>query len=200
VIENGTAAFDLRLIEAAQSCGWPFRDQPCRYCRSQFTHDFGVVAALWPSHSPGTLQTSRTDRACHYRHRAAVGRCGIGSSRMLTVPSLRYGFGKISSTLPRRPLVWLLSLALRTRKEFFLGVSRLIPKAPTLPPQQQASSDPPTRLSHFPFVSSVVVAGHPQSTLGTTTLLRSRRSAGKARLLSQPSNGGAFPSRHVSYQ
>ncbi|MDM9624663.1 carbohydrate ABC transporter permease [Rhizobium sp. S152] len=30
------------------------------------------------------------------------------------------------------PLVWLLSLALRTRKEVFLGVSRLIPKSPTL--------------------------------------------------------------------
>ncbi|WP_160003359.1 carbohydrate ABC transporter permease [Rhizobium sp. 18055] len=30
------------------------------------------------------------------------------------------------------PLLWLLSLALRTRKEVFLGVSRLIPKAPTL--------------------------------------------------------------------
>ncbi|SIQ86578.1 carbohydrate ABC transporter membrane protein 2, CUT1 family [Rhizobium sp. RU35A] len=30
------------------------------------------------------------------------------------------------------PLLWLLSLALRTRKEVFLGVSRFIPKAPTL--------------------------------------------------------------------
>jgi multiple sugar transport system permease protein len=30
------------------------------------------------------------------------------------------------------PLLWLLSLALRTRKEVFLGVSRLISKAPTL--------------------------------------------------------------------
>ncbi len=30
------------------------------------------------------------------------------------------------------PLVWLLSLALRTRKEVFLGVSRLFPKSPTL--------------------------------------------------------------------
>ncbi len=30
------------------------------------------------------------------------------------------------------PLVWLLSLAMRTRKEVFLGVSRLIPKSPTL--------------------------------------------------------------------
>ena len=30
------------------------------------------------------------------------------------------------------PLLWLLSLALRTRREVFLGVSRFIPKAPTL--------------------------------------------------------------------
>ncbi|OWW04074.1 ABC transporter permease [Rhizobium sp. R72] len=30
------------------------------------------------------------------------------------------------------PLLWLLSLALRTRKEVFLGVSRFIPKTPTL--------------------------------------------------------------------
>ncbi|HBF31428.1 carbohydrate ABC transporter permease [Rhizobium sp.] len=45
---------------------------------------------------------------------------------------LSYIFMAITFTFFAWPLLWLLSLALRTRKEVFLGVSRFIPKAPTL--------------------------------------------------------------------
>ncbi|MCX5478922.1 carbohydrate ABC transporter permease [Kaistia geumhonensis] len=40
------------------------------------------------------------------------------------------------------PLLWLLSLALRTRQEVFLGASRFIPKRPTLGNFEQILSDP----------------------------------------------------------
>jgi len=40
------------------------------------------------------------------------------------------------------PLLWLLSLALRTRQEVFLGASRFIPKRPTLANFEQILSDP----------------------------------------------------------
>jgi multiple sugar transport system permease protein len=46
--------------------------------------------------------------------------------------ALSYLFLAITFLFFAWPLLWLLSLALRTRKEIFLGVSRLIPKAPTL--------------------------------------------------------------------
>jgi multiple sugar transport system permease protein len=45
---------------------------------------------------------------------------------------LSYIFMAITFAFFAWPLLWLLSLALRTRKEVFLGVSRFIPKAPTL--------------------------------------------------------------------
>ncbi len=40
------------------------------------------------------------------------------------------------------PLLWLLSLSLRTRQEVFLGASRFIPKRPTLANFEQILSDP----------------------------------------------------------
>lgn len=46
--------------------------------------------------------------------------------------ALSYIFMAITFAFFAWPLLWLLSLALRTRKEVFLGVSRFIPKAPTL--------------------------------------------------------------------
>ncbi|MGV2129880.1 carbohydrate ABC transporter permease [Agrobacterium vitis] len=46
--------------------------------------------------------------------------------------ALSYLFMVITFAFFAWPLLWLLSLALRTRKEVFLGVSRFIPKAPTL--------------------------------------------------------------------
>ncbi|KAA3509785.1 ABC transporter permease subunit [Agrobacterium vitis] len=46
--------------------------------------------------------------------------------------ALSYLFMAITFAFFAWPLLWLLSLALRTRKEVFLGVSRFIPKAPTL--------------------------------------------------------------------
>lgn len=45
---------------------------------------------------------------------------------------LSYLFMLVTFAFFAWPLLWLLSLALRTRKEVFLGVSRFIPKAPTL--------------------------------------------------------------------
>ncbi|ACM40002.1 MULTISPECIES: carbohydrate ABC transporter permease [Rhizobium/Agrobacterium group] len=45
---------------------------------------------------------------------------------------LSYIFMAITFAFFAWPLLWLLSLALRTRKEVFLGVTRFIPKAPTL--------------------------------------------------------------------
>lgn len=45
---------------------------------------------------------------------------------------LSYVFMLVTFAFFAWPLLWLLSLALRTRKEVFLGVSRFIPKAPTL--------------------------------------------------------------------
>ncbi|MGV1952632.1 carbohydrate ABC transporter permease [Agrobacterium vitis] len=45
---------------------------------------------------------------------------------------LSYLFMVITFAFFAWPLLWLLSLALRTRKEVFLGVTRFIPKAPTL--------------------------------------------------------------------
>ncbi|MCF1483913.1 MULTISPECIES: carbohydrate ABC transporter permease [Rhizobium/Agrobacterium group] len=46
--------------------------------------------------------------------------------------ALSYLFMVITFAFFAWPLLWLLSLALRTRKEVFLGVTRFIPKAPTL--------------------------------------------------------------------
>ncbi|MGV2105997.1 carbohydrate ABC transporter permease [Agrobacterium vitis] len=46
--------------------------------------------------------------------------------------ALSYLFMAITFAFFAWPLLWLLSLALRTRKEVFLGVTRFIPKAPTL--------------------------------------------------------------------
>ncbi|WP_429932834.1 carbohydrate ABC transporter permease [Agrobacterium vitis] len=46
--------------------------------------------------------------------------------------ALSYIFMVITFAFFAWPLLWLLSLALRTRKEVFLGVTRFIPKAPTL--------------------------------------------------------------------
>jgi multiple sugar transport system permease protein len=46
--------------------------------------------------------------------------------------ALSYLFMLVTFAFFAWPLLWLLSLALRTRKEVFLGVSRFIPKAPTL--------------------------------------------------------------------
>lgn len=45
---------------------------------------------------------------------------------------LSYLFMLVTFAFFAWPLLWLLSLALRTRKEVFLGVTRFIPKAPTL--------------------------------------------------------------------
>lgn len=45
---------------------------------------------------------------------------------------LSYLFMLVTFAFFAWPLLWLLSLALRTRKEVFLGVSRFIPKTPTL--------------------------------------------------------------------
>lgn len=46
--------------------------------------------------------------------------------------ALSYLFMLVTFAFFAWPLLWLLSLALRTRKEVFLGVTRFIPKAPTL--------------------------------------------------------------------
>ncbi|MCM2442417.1 carbohydrate ABC transporter permease [Agrobacterium vitis] len=46
--------------------------------------------------------------------------------------ALSYIFMVITFAFFAWPLLWLLSLALRTRKEVFLGVTRFIPKAPTM--------------------------------------------------------------------
>ncbi|MVA26689.1 carbohydrate ABC transporter permease (plasmid) [Agrobacterium vitis] len=45
---------------------------------------------------------------------------------------LSYVFMVVTFAFFAWPLLWLLSLALRTRREVFLGVTRFIPKAPTL--------------------------------------------------------------------
>ncbi|MUZ63150.1 carbohydrate ABC transporter permease [Agrobacterium vitis] len=46
--------------------------------------------------------------------------------------ALSYIFMVVTFAFFAWPLLWLLSLALRTRREVFLGVTRFIPKAPTL--------------------------------------------------------------------
>ncbi|ALN74851.1 carbohydrate ABC transporter permease [Aureimonas sp. AU20] len=53
-----------------------------------------------------------------------------------------YAFAILIAAFFLTPLLWLLSLALRTRQEVFLGASRFIPKNPTLANFEQVLSDP----------------------------------------------------------
>ena len=54
------------------------------------------------------------------------------SSRDRLGDVLSYAFMALMFVFFAWPLIWLISMALRTRKEVFLGVARLIPKYPTL--------------------------------------------------------------------